>query len=50
MSLLEQDITRKGQIDKKLAHLNLDPELDTRHNKEYKVENISDSVIYVKEA
>lgn len=40
MTLLEQDTTKRGQIDKNFANLNLDPELDTGNNKKYKVKSI----------
>lgn len=50
MSLLEQDTTRRGQINKELTNLNLDPELDIENNKKYKVENIKNSAVYVKKA
>ena len=44
MSLLEQDNTRKERVEKV-------PELDAGDNsKEYKVETISDSVVYVRES
>lgn len=33
-----------------LANMDLDPKLNIRKNKEYKVESIKDSVVYAKEA
>ena len=48
MSLLEQDTTRKGRMNELL--LEPEPEFDTSNNKKYEVEEIIDSVIYVKEA
>lgn len=50
MFLLEQDSTRKGQIDKKLTNLNLDWELDIGNNKKYKMKSIRDYAVYTKEA
>ena len=45
MSLLEQNITRKGQVDKNNA-----TELDANNDSgEYKVELISDSAVYARE-
>ena len=48
MSLLEQDITRKGQINELFPEP--EPKFDAGDNKEYKVEAIIDSAIYAKEA
>lgn len=45
MSLLEQEITKKGQMKKYLV-----PEFETSNNKEYKVKGIRDSTVYAKEA
>ena len=48
MSLLEQDTTRKGQVDKKTAE-----QLEFKaggNNEEYKVEGIYNSAVYVKES
>lgn len=50
MSLLEQDTTKRGQIDEKLANLDFDQELDAGNNKEYKIESIRNSIVYTKEA
>ena len=47
MSLLEQDITRKGRINEQL--LEPAPEFDAGANKEYEVEAIIDSAVYAKE-
>lgn len=43
-------MTRTERIDKKLANLNLDLELDVGNNKEYKVKSIRNSVINTKKA
>ena len=43
MSLLEEDITRKGQEF-------LVPEFESGNNKEYEVETIQDSIVYAKQA
>ena len=48
MSLLEQDITRKGRVDKKIAE-QLEFEV-SGNNKEYEVEGICDSAVYVRES
>ena len=46
MSLLKQDITRKGRVDKEVRQI----EFDTGDNSgEYKVEAIWDSVVYARE-
>ena len=45
MSLLEQDITRKGQVDDKSIELNAG-----NKNGEYEVEAISDSKVYARES
>ena len=48
MSLLEQDITRKGQADKKTAE---QLEFETSgDNKEYEVEGICNSAVYARES
>ena len=48
MSLLEQDITRKGQVDEKTAE---QLEFKTGSDKkEYKVEGIRDSAVYDRES
>ena len=44
MSLLKQDITKKGQINKFLT------EFEISNNKKYEVEAISKSAIYAKKA
>ena len=46
MSLLEQDTTRKGRVDKKISQLEFE---DNGEGKEYEVEAICDSTVYVKE-
>ena len=48
VSLLEQDTTRKGRMNKLIPEL--EPEFDAGDNKEYKVEAIIDSAVYVKKA
>ena len=48
VSLLEQDITKKGRMNEIFPKL--EPEFNAGNNKEYKVEAIIDSVVYVKEA
>ena len=48
MSLLEQDITWKGQVDEKTAE-QLEFEAGG-NNEEYEVEGICDSAIYVRES
>ena len=48
MSLLEQDNTKKGQINE--LFLEPEPEFDAGDNKEYKIEAIIDSAVYTKEA
>lgn len=48
ISLLKHDTTKKRQIDDKFANLEL--ELDTGDNKEYKVESIKDSAVDAKKA
>lgn len=50
MSLLEQDTTRKGQINKELANFEPDSELDIRNDKDYEVESIRNSAVFAKEA
>lgn len=45
MSLLEQNITRKQYINN-LLKLELERELDTRYDKEYKIYTIKSYVIY----
>ncbi len=46
MSLLEQDITRKGQVDKALPEPEKELEFEARDNKEYEVKTIIDSIVY----
>ena len=46
MSLLEQDITRKGRINK--LFLEPEPEFDAGDNKKYKVKAIINNVVYAK--
>ena len=45
VSLLEQNITRKGRINKFSV-----PEFEPSDNKKYKIEAIQDSAVYAKEA
>ena len=47
MSLLEQDITRKGRVDEKTLQLEFK---DDGEGEEYKVEAIRDRAFYVKES
>ena len=48
MSLLEQDITRKGQVDEKTAkQLKFEAGSD---NEEYEVESIRDSAVYTRKS
>ena len=48
MSLLEQDITRKGQVDEKTAE---QPEFEAGgDNEKYEVEGIRDSAVYARES
>ncbi len=46
MSLLEQDTTRKGRVDKALPEPEKEFEFKARDNKEYEVETIIDSAVY----
>ncbi len=46
MSLLEQDITRKEQVDKPLLEPKKDLEFEAESNKEYEVEAIINSAVY----
>ena len=46
MSLLEQDTTRKEQINK--LFLEPEPEFDIGNNKKYEIEAIKDNIIYAK--
>ncbi len=46
MSLLEQDITRKKQVDKAMPKPEKILEFKAGGNKEYKVKAIIDSVVY----
>ena len=48
MSLLEQDITRKGRVDKKTAE-QLEFEAGG-NNKEYEIEGICNSAVYARES
>ena len=48
MSLLEQDITKKGRVDKKTAE-QLEFEVGG-NNEEYKVEGICDSAVYARQS
>ena len=46
MSLLEQDIIRKKQVDKPLPEPEKDLEFEAGGNKEYEVKTIINSIIY----
>ena len=46
MLLLEQDITRKGQVDENMTKL----DIGNDESKKYKVEAICDSVVYAKKS
>ncbi len=46
MSLFEQDITKKEQVDKTLSKSEKDLKFETKGNKEYEVKAIIDSVMY----
>ncbi len=46
ISLMEQDITRKEQVDNILLKSKKNLEFEARNNKEYKVKAIIDSVVY----
>ena len=46
MSLLEQDTTRKGQVDKNATEL----DVSDNESKKYKVEAIYDSAVYARES
>lgn len=46
MSLLEQNITRKKQVNELLE---LEPKLNIAKNKEYKIETTKDSIVYTSE-
>ena len=46
MSLLEQDTTRKGQVNKKVRQI----EFDVGNNEEYEMEVIWESAVYVRES
>ena len=48
MSLLEQDTTKKGQMNELFPES--EPEFDAGNNKKYAVEAIIDSAVYAKEA
>ena len=48
VSLLEQDITRKGRVDEEVRHMEFDAGDD--ESGEYKVEAIWDSVVYVRKS
>ncbi len=50
MSLLEQDTTRKGQVDKALPKLEKEFEFEAGGNKEYEVEAIINSAVYGQQA
>ncbi len=45
MSLLEQDTTRKGRVDKTTSRL----EFENEDDEEYEVEAIRDSAVYTRE-
>ena len=46
MSLLEQDTTKKGQVDEKVRKIKID--IRDNNSGEYKVEVIWDSAVYAK--
>lgn len=46
MSLSEQDITRKRQVDNALSELEKELEFEAEDNKKYEIEIIVDSIIY----
>ncbi len=46
VSLLEQDTTRKGRVDKALPEPEKEVEFEAGDNKEYEVEAIIDSAVY----
>ncbi len=50
MSLLEQDITRKGRVNKALPESEKEVEFEAGDNKEYEVEAIINSAVYGKQA
>ncbi len=50
MALLEQDTTRKRQVDKALPEPEKDVEFEAESNKEYKIEAIIDSAVYGQQA
>ncbi len=50
MSLLEQDTTRKGRVDKALPKPEKEFEFEVGDNKEYEVEAIIDSAVYDQQA
>lgn len=47
MSLLENDITRKGQVDEITSQLNFEA---NNQGKKYEVERIGDSIVYARES
>ena len=48
VSLLEQDITKKGRVDKEVRQMEFDA--GDNDNGEYKIEAIQDSAVYAKES
>ncbi len=50
MSLLEQDTTRKGRVDKALPEPDKEVEFEAGDNREYEVEAIIDSAVYGQQA
>ena len=48
MSLLEQDITKKGRVDKKVRQMEFD--IGDDESGEYKLETIRDSMVYARES
>ncbi len=50
MSLLEQDITRRGQVDKALPESEKDLEFEAEGDKEYEVKVIINSEVYRQQA
>ncbi len=50
MLLLEQDITRRGRVDKTLPEPEKDLEFEARGDKEYEVKAIIDTTMYSQQA
>lgn len=47
ISLLKQETTRKGRVDKNVRQINFDTD---NNNKKYKVETICNSMVYAKKS